>query len=106
MATPSGSFASLEEYRKQLNRECQKRFRNKNKKTTSDLSINVSKNLQDLLNIEVLMVVIEPPANNTNSASAILEEHRKQLNHERQKHFRDKNKETISHLYIDVSEEL
>ncbi|CAG8785057.1 5141_t:CDS:2, partial [Racocetra fulgida] len=33
-------------------------------------------------------------------------EHRKQLNHEHQKCFRDKNKETTSHLYIDVSEEL
>ncbi|CAG8521481.1 18321_t:CDS:2 [Racocetra persica] len=106
MATLSGSSVSSKELRKQLNHERQKCFRNKNKETTSHLSIDISEDLQDLLNIKVPTVVIEPPANNTNSASATSEEYRKQLNRERQKCFRDKNKETTSHLYIDVSEEL
>ncbi|CAG8783635.1 17580_t:CDS:2, partial [Racocetra fulgida] len=106
MATPSDSSASSEERQKQLNCDRQKRFKNKNKETTSHLSINVSKDLQHLLNTEVPTVVVEPPAINTDTASAPSEEHRKQLNREHQKCFRDKNKETTSHLYINVSEEL
>ncbi|CAG8600420.1 14782_t:CDS:2, partial [Racocetra fulgida] len=72
--------------------------------TTSLLSINVSEDLHHLLSTEVSTV--KTPVINSDSDSAPSEERRKQLNRDRQKCFRDNNKETTSHLSIDVSEEL
>ncbi|CAG8791979.1 16724_t:CDS:1, partial [Gigaspora rosea] len=106
MTTPSSSFASSEEHQKQLNRKRQKRFRNKNKKTTSHQSNDVSEDLQHLLNTEAPTVVIETSTIDSNSNSVPLEEHQKQLNRERQKRFRDKSKETASHKFINVSNDL
>ncbi|RIB16160.1 hypothetical protein C2G38_2190748 [Gigaspora rosea] len=105
MTTPSSSSASSEEHQKQLNHEHQNRFRNKNKKTTSHLSNDVSEDLEHLLNTEAPIVVVETSTIDSNFNSVPLEEHQKQLNHERQKHFRDKNKETASHESINVSDD-
>ncbi|CAG8795345.1 12249_t:CDS:1, partial [Gigaspora rosea] len=85
MTTPSSSSASSEEYQKQLNREHQKRFRNKNKKTTSHLSNDISEDLQHLLNTEAPIVVVETSTIDSNFNSVPLEEHQKQLNREHQK---------------------
>ncbi|CAG8799350.1 34194_t:CDS:2, partial [Racocetra persica] len=49
---------------------------------------------------------VETPAIDSNSDFVLSEECQKQLNHKYQKHFRDNNKETNSHLFIDVSKEL
>ncbi|CAG8462112.1 31345_t:CDS:1 [Racocetra persica] len=53
ITTPSSSSASSEEHRKQLNYDRQKYFKDKNKKTASNLSVNISEDLQLLLSAEV-----------------------------------------------------
>ncbi|RIB20369.1 hypothetical protein C2G38_2035294 [Gigaspora rosea] len=118
ITTPSSSYVSSEEHQKQLNHECQKCFRNKNKKTTLHLSNEVSEDLQHLLNTEAPIVVVETSTtdnstivvktstSDSDSNSVTLEEYQKQLNRERQKRFRNKNKETASPKSIDVFKDL
>ncbi|CAG8787215.1 5929_t:CDS:2 [Dentiscutata erythropus] len=59
MASSSSNTVSLEERQKQLNRERQKRFRNKNRETISHLFDDVFEELEYLFNTEVPIVVVE-----------------------------------------------